>query len=173
VREYATGRLVADGTYGIGVDRAEPTPVRTSPRPIVVRECLWQQPFERNEGCSEDLMAIADFERALQNTKEIDLTTTGRTSGREITQPVWFVRQGQTLYLLPVTGSDSNWYKNVLKTPAIRLTAGGTAYRARVTPITDPARVGDVVEKFRAKYGAQEVKQYYPKTDVAVEVPLA
>jgi len=30
-----------------------------------------------------------------------------------------------------------------------------------------------VVEKFRAKYGADDVKKYYSKFDVAVEVPLS
>jgi len=39
--------------------------------------------------------------------------------------------------------------------------------------LTDPARVPDVVEKFRAKYGADEVAKYYQKFDVAVAVPLA
>jgi hypothetical protein len=38
--------------------------------------------------------------------------------------------------------------------------------------ITDPAKVGEVVEKFRAKYGAGNVKKYYSKFDVAVQVPL-
>jgi hypothetical protein len=73
-------------------------------------------------------MAFADFENALNNTNEIELTTTGRTSGRESSRPVWFVRQRENLYLLPVTGSDSQWYKNVLKTPAIRLAAGSAAF---------------------------------------------
>jgi deazaflavin-dependent oxidoreductase (nitroreductase family) len=116
-------------------------------------------------------MADADFEKTLENTKEIELTTTGRTSGREISNPVWFVRQGDTLYLLPVRGSDSNWYKNVRKTPTIRLAAGETAYTARAKPITDAASVDRVVANFRDKYGAREVKTYYSKPDVAVEVP--
>jgi hypothetical protein len=30
-----------------------------------------------------------------------------------------------------------------------------------------------VVEAFRARYGADDVKAFYPKTDVAVAVPLA
>jgi hypothetical protein len=30
-----------------------------------------------------------------------------------------------------------------------------------------------VLDKFRAKYGARDVEAYYPKQDVAVEVPLA
>jgi hypothetical protein len=33
--------------------------------------------------------------------------------------------------------------------------------------------VGDVVERFRARYGADQVTAYYPKLDAAVEVPLA
>ena len=41
------------------------------------------------------------------------------------------------------------------------------------TLITNEAQVGEVVEKFRDKYGAGQVKAYYPKPDVAVEVPLA
>jgi hypothetical protein len=35
------------------------------------------------------------------------------------------------------------------------------------------ARVRDVVEKFRAKYGADEVAKYYSTFDGAVAVPLA
>ena len=43
---------------------------------------------------------------------------------------------------------------------------------AQAIPITDPAKVQEVVEKFRAKYGAEDVKKYYSKFDVAVAVPL-
>jgi hypothetical protein len=116
-------------------------------------------------------MAFTDFEQALRSTNEVEITTTGRTSGREISHPVWFVRQGDKLYLLPVGGSDSHWYKNVLKTSTIRLAAGGAEYRARATPITDAAKVSEVVENFRAKYGAKDVTAYFPTPDVAVEAP--
>jgi deazaflavin-dependent oxidoreductase (nitroreductase family) len=116
-------------------------------------------------------MTSADFQGALERTKEIDLTTTGRTSGRESSRPVWFVRQGKSLYLLPVTGSDSQWYKNVLTTPAIRLAAGEREYTGQASPITDAAKVDEVVERFREKYGSRDVDAYYPKRDVAVEVP--
>jgi hypothetical protein len=34
--------------------------------------------------------------------------------------------------------------------------------------ITDAARVSSVVERFREKYGANDVKKYYSKLDVAV-----
>jgi hypothetical protein len=77
------------------------------------------------------------------------------------------------LYLLPVTGSESQWYKNVLKNPIVTLGAKRATLIAKARPITDPAKVREIVEKFRAKYGASEVKQYYSKFDAAVEVPLA
>jgi len=39
-------------------------------------------------------------------------------------------------------------------------------------PITDPARVQEVVEEFRAKCGADQVAACYCKLDAAVEVSL-
>jgi deazaflavin-dependent oxidoreductase (nitroreductase family) len=117
-------------------------------------------------------MALADFKTALNKDSEIGITTIGRTSGREISNPVWFVEQGDKLYLLPMDGSQSQWCKNLLKNPAIRLAADEAQYSAKATPVTDPARVSEVVAAFSGKYGAGDVAKYYPKQDVAVEVPL-
>jgi len=36
-----------------------------------------------------------------------------------------------------------------------------------------PACCGEILGKFRARYGAEDVAAYYPKQDAAVEVPLA
>jgi hypothetical protein len=72
------------------------------------------------------------------------------------------------LYLLPVQGSDTQWYKNVLKNPSIHIKTGGTEAEFKAIPITDPKQVLSVVEKFREKYGASEVKKYYSRFDVAV-----
>jgi deazaflavin-dependent oxidoreductase (nitroreductase family) len=118
-------------------------------------------------------MAIEEFNQALDASREIELTITGRRSGREISIPVWFVREDGKLYLVPVRGSDSDWYKNVLKIPTVRLAAGGAQLTARANPITDAAKVSAILDMFRARYGAQDVEAYYPKQDAAVEVPLA
>jgi deazaflavin-dependent oxidoreductase (nitroreductase family) len=118
-------------------------------------------------------MADEEFKKALEASREIELTVTGRTSGREISNPVWFVRDGEKMYLVPVKGSDSDWYKNVLKTPTIRLAAEGAQLDATVRPISDAAKIEQVLDEFRAKYGGREVEAYYPKQDVAVEIPLA
>ena len=91
----------------------------------------------------------------------------------QTSRPVWFVQEADTFYLLPVAGSDTEWFKNVLHNPTLTLAASGITWTAKAKPITDSAKVGEVVEKFRAKYGAGNVKKYYSKFDVAVEVPLA
>ena len=93
---------------------------------------------------------------------------TGRKSGRSISIPVWFVSEDDRLYLLPVQGSDTQWYKNVLKNPSIPIDARDAEAKLKAVPITDAAQVKSVVEKFRAKYGASDVKKYYSKFDVAV-----
>ena len=51
----------------------------------------------------------------LSTAYEIDLTVKGRKSGQDISRPVWFVHEDDKLYLLPVQGLDTNWYRNVLK----------------------------------------------------------
>jgi deazaflavin-dependent oxidoreductase (nitroreductase family) len=104
----------------------------------------------------------------LSRSSEITIRVTGRKSGRTISNPVWFVLEDNKLYLLPVKGSDTQWYKNVLKNPAIRVEARGADAEFHVVPVTDAKQVSSVVEKFRAKYGAGDVKKYYSKFDVAV-----
>jgi hypothetical protein len=104
----------------------------------------------------------------LSRFREINISVTGRKSGRTISNPVWFVFEEGKLYLLPVKGSDTQWYKNVLKKPVIRIDARGAEAEIKVVPLTEAALVASVVEKFRAKYGASDVKKYYAKFDVAV-----
>jgi deazaflavin-dependent oxidoreductase (nitroreductase family) len=104
----------------------------------------------------------------LSRSREITITVIGRTSGRTISIPVWFVSKDDKLYLLPIEGSDSQWYKNVLKNPSIRISARGAEAEFNAVPITDSAEVSSVVANFRAKYGASDVKKYYSKFDVAI-----
>ena len=104
----------------------------------------------------------------LSRSSEITISVIGRKSGRTISNPVWFVLEDKKLYLLPVKGSDTQWYKNVLKNPAIRIEARGAEAEFQAVPVTDAGQVSSVVEKVRAKYGASDLKKYYSKFDVAV-----
>ena len=117
-------------------------------------------------------MSKADLHRRLDRASEVTLSVKGRKSGRDIPRPVWFVHEGNTLYLLPVQGSDTNWYNNFLANQTLKISVSGEEIPARGKPITDSNRVDQIVGKFKSKYGQGDVKKYYPKHDVAVEVPL-
>jgi len=118
-------------------------------------------------------MAVAELMQVLEGAREVELTVTGRRSGEESSRPVWFTQDGERMFLLPVGGSGSNWYRNIVQTPRIRLAADGAELETEATPITDAAVVNDVLGRFGEKYGDSQVKQYYPDQDVAVEVSLA
>lgn len=111
------------------------------------------------------------FMHQLAKRREITLTVTGRKSGRAISIPVWFVLEGHKLYLLPVTGSDTQWYRNVLKTPGVHIRADGIESEVTVAPLTERTQVSSVIKKFRARYGDSGMK-YYSKLDVAAVCEL-
>src|SRR6516225_6883867 len=98
-------------------------------------------------------MSKADLHQRLNRAYEITLSIKGRKSGRDIARPVWFVYEGKTLYLLPVQGSETNWFKNLLVDPTLSISVDGVEIpAARGKPITDNNRVDDVVRKFKSKY---------------------
>jgi len=114
-------------------------------------------------------VADPEFLRSLTSSGEVEITVTGRKSGRSISTPVWFVYEGGKLYLLPVKGSDSEWYKNVIAKPEIQISAKGRKVTVKADPISDAAKIKEEVEKFKSKYGAGEIKKYYSKLDAAIE----
>ena len=61
----------------------------------------------------------------LSRYRRIKISVIGRKSGNAISVPVWFVMEGEKLWLLPVRGSDSQWYQNVFHNPSIGIDARG------------------------------------------------
>jgi hypothetical protein len=113
-----------------------------------------------------------DLKDRLARYHQIEISVIGRKSGRTISVPVWFVMEGDNLYLLPVRGSDTQWYQNVIHNPSIRISARGQEKEFRCSLVAEPKAVQSVVDKFRHKYGPRDVKKYYSKFDVAVLVKL-
>src|SRR5260370_15113352 len=52
-------------------------------------------------------MDSLEVQKALDSSVELQITVTGRKSGREFSTPVWFVREGKTVYLMPVRLEES------------------------------------------------------------------
>ena len=117
-------------------------------------------------------VAKETLKERLARYRQIKLSVIGRKSGKTISNPVWFVLEAEKLFLLPVQGSETQWYKNVRKNPTIRIDARGDGAEFRAMPVTDATGVKSVIEKFREKYGARDVKKYYSTFDVAVVVQL-
>jgi deazaflavin-dependent oxidoreductase (nitroreductase family) len=139
-----------------------------------VAKCLCgKQDFELScGGQGKELAMTSKMAQALDATEELQITVTGRKSGKNISLPVWFVRQKERLYLLPVRGSDTQWYRNVLQMPVMTIAAKGTSAGVKAKPISDAKRVSEIADQFRKKYGAGEVKKYYSNLDVALEIEL-
>ena len=109
---------------------------------------------------------------ALKKNKEIELTVTGRRTGKPLPRPVWFAVRGKELLLLPVTGTDSQWYKNVLVNPQVKIRASQQTLNGNLRAITEKRRIEEVIELFREKYGPSDIKKYYPKPNVAATLLL-
>jgi len=116
--------------------------------------------------------SLKELKERLARYREANIGVIGRKSGKWTSRPVWFVLEGDKVLLLPVEGSVTQWYKNILENPSIRIDARGARGEFRAVPVTDAKSVKSVVERFREKYGAKDVKKYYSKFDVAVFVLL-
>lgn len=112
------------------------------------------------------------FVQDLHKRKEILISVPGRRSGRVYTFPVWFAVQGETLWLLPVRGKRTQWYRNVQVHPAIEIRSGHLRRSFVARQVDHSKTVGAVLAAFRKKYTAPTVARYYPTPDVALEVPL-
>jgi hypothetical protein len=117
-------------------------------------------------------MDNSEIQKVLDSSVELQITVTGRRSGREFSMPVWFVREGSTVFLMPIRGSKNQWYKNVLKSKRIKISSGKISVELSAKPIKDSKRVASVADKFRKKHGVADVKKYYAGFDAAVELSL-
>jgi deazaflavin-dependent oxidoreductase (nitroreductase family) len=117
-------------------------------------------------------MAADDFAKALKRRRQISITVSGRRSGRAITMPVWLVSDDRAIWLLPVYGSKTQWYRNLMKNRAITVRAGSQRKEFRAKLIKSQGAVSTVIRQFREKYTPEEIKRWYSGLDVAVQIPL-
>lgn len=65
------------------------------------------------------------------------LTTTGRVSGRSHTIEIWFALNGQILYMLSGGGDKSDWVKNALHSPAVKVRFNDTLFSGQARLVND------------------------------------
>lgn len=65
------------------------------------------------------------------------LTTTGRVSGRPHEIEIWFALNERTLYMLAGGGLQSDWVKNLQRTPQVSVRLAGAVYAGSARIVTD------------------------------------
>ena len=65
------------------------------------------------------------------------LTTTGRVSGKPHEIEIWFGLKDRTLYLLSEAREKSDWVKNLLKNPAVKVRVAKKNFHATARLVTD------------------------------------
>lgn len=95
----------------------------------------------------------AAIRTALEKDLVIDITTTGRKTGRPRRKEIWFHTIDGQLY---ITGSPGrrDWYANLLANPQFTFHLKRSAQAdllARATPVLDQARRRDIFQKMQQR----------------------
>jgi deazaflavin-dependent oxidoreductase (nitroreductase family) len=83
----------------------------------------------------------------------LQLTTLGRKTGKRHTVTVWFLVDGETLYLVTMN-MRRDWPRNMMKNGAVDLKIDGSVFRGHARQIRDSKRLGHVNKLLREKYWA-------------------
>ena len=95
---------------------------------------------------------------ALRNDRIIDITTTGRKSGKPVRKEMWFHNVDDVIYITGTPGRR-DWYANMLATPefGFHLKQSATAdLQARAHPITDGGEKRAVFQTVLARLDRQD-----------------
>ena len=89
----------------------------------------------------------------LKDRSTLQLTTLGRKTGKRHTVPIWFLIDGNTVYLATMR-MRRNWPRNIIKNGHVELDIGGTVFTGRAKRIVDAKRLEHVKALLRQKYWA-------------------
>jgi hypothetical protein len=104
---------------------------------------------------SESVMATSEV--ILEETPYLILTTRGRRTGLSRTVELWFAFEDGKLFFLAHT--DSNWWKNLGKTPRVEVEVGEILFEGKGS--LAPEKLEHIFSLFRLKYGEDQVNRWY------------
>jgi hypothetical protein len=112
--------------------------------------------------------------RALERDRTIDITTTGRASGRARRVEIWFHNLDGRLYITGTPGSR-DWYANLLARPAFTFHLKESARAdlpARATPVLEPAERRRVLARILRDLGEAGNLEAWLRESPLVEVEI-
>lgn len=90
--------------------------------------------------------------RTLRDGWSVELTTIGRKSGLRRSVTIWFVRDGDRVWLQAGQAGGTDWYRNLVATPRVELDLGDERRRGEAVPVEDPAEAERIHARFVDKY---------------------
>lgn len=98
------------------------------------------------------------------------LTTTGAKSGRQLTKPVMYLREGDRVFIFASKGGAPThpaWYHNLLAHPEVTVEIGEQTYQAIATPVTGAER-DQIYARWAERY--PQFRDYQQKTTRVIPV---
>ncbi len=117
-------------------------------------------------------LGSSSFREALTGEQEIRITVIRAKDGKRRTLPIWFTVEGDGLEMLPMYGLKTIWFRDIEKNGSMTITIKRETMEAAPKVIRDPKTVEGVKQRFSKKYGVEDVKRYYPTSEVSLEVSL-
>ena len=74
------------------------------------------------------------------------LTTTGRKSGKSRVTPLQYEEIDGDIYIASARGTKSDWYRNIVTNPMVRVRVKSRKFEGKAEPITDRNRIADFLE---------------------------
>jgi len=95
--------------------------------------------------------SIADRLNRVAGKQTLRLTHYGRKSGKPYEVTIWFVVDGDEIYL-GTANVNRQWVRNVQKTPRVGLAVAGESFDGEARYLTAPAERHRVMKMIRRKY---------------------
>ena len=124
------------------------------------------------------MAALADRLATISSRSTCRLTHRGRKSGKPYQVTIWFMVDGDTVYLATANASRQ-WVRNVKANPEVVFDVGGQTFSGTAEPVYDVAEEYHVMELVGAKYwyvapivALARLFGYDPKPDASFRVRL-
>jgi len=104
----------------------------------------------------------------LAGESEVQITFTSSRTKKARTIPVWFTIHEGRMELLPMYGLKTKWFVDVQRSGEVELRVKDWARRTKPSVIREAEEVSRIKRRFGEKYGIDDVKKYYPTSEVAL-----
>jgi deazaflavin-dependent oxidoreductase (nitroreductase family) len=91
----------------------------------------------------------------------VELSTTGRRSGETRTVTIWFVRDGERLYVQSGKEGKTDWYRNLLANTEVTLRIGTLHLHGRAHAVEGAAENERMHALFEKKYLSARVMGWF------------